>query len=80
MKALLIFIAMVYVVRPVKVVPYNLRECVDYIGYDQKYKMFYVDSSGTKLYYKDVTSFHMMSRWVMDCDLKVGSAAVFVGI
>lgn len=80
MKAIAILIVLVYLVQPVKVVPENLRKYADYINYDQQRRMFYIDSAGTKLYYSDVTSFHVIGRWQMDVDLKVGSAALFIGI
>jgi hypothetical protein len=80
MKAIAILIVMVYLVQPVKVVPVELRKYADYINYDQQHRMFYIDSAGARLYYNDVTSFHVMGRWQMDVDLKVSSAALFIGI
>lgn len=80
MKVTALLISLIYLTQPVIIEPVALRKICDYINYDYQYKMFYVDSSGTKLYYKDVTSFNMMGRWVMDADLKVGSPNLFIGI
>lgn len=80
MKVIALFITLLYVTKPVIIEPVEIRKACDYINYDYRYKMFYEDSAGTKLYYNDITSFHVMGRWVMDCDLKVGSAPLFVGI
>ena len=80
MKVTALLISLIYLTQPVIIEPVELRKVCDYINFDYQYKMFYVDSAGTKLYYKDVTSFNMIGRWVMDADLKVGSPNLFIGI
>lgn len=80
MKVIALFISLLYFTKPVIIEPVQLRKVCDYINYDYRLKMFYVDSAGTKLYYSDVTSFHVIGRWVMDADLKVGSPNLFIGM
>ena len=80
MKAIAILIVMVYLVQPVKVVPVELRKSIDYFNFDHEKRMWYYDSAGTRLYYKDITSFDVMGKWVMQADLAISSASVSIGI
>lgn len=80
MKAIAILIVMVYLVQPVKVVPVELRKSIDYFNFDPKNRMWYYDSAGVTIYYKDITSFDVMGKWVMQADLAIGSASVSIGI
>lgn len=80
MKAILAGVIFIWLVQPVKVVPVELRKAIDFYNFDPNNRMWYYDSAGTRIYYRDMTSFDVMGKWVIQADLAVGSASVTIGI